>query len=39
MLAELLAKRPAEVAEAALVDLRFAGQAVMSAKTDPKGSA
>jgi cell division protein FtsQ len=39
MLAELLAKRPAEVAEAASVDLRFAGQAVLSGKTDPKGSA
>ncbi len=39
MLAELLAKRPAEVAEAASVDLRFAGQAVLSNKTDPKGSA
>ena len=39
MLAELLAKRPAEVAEAASVDLRFLGQAVLSGKTDPKGSA
>ena len=39
MLAELLAKRPAEVAEAASVDLRFLGQAVFSSKTDPKGSA
>ena len=39
MLAELLAKRPAEVAEAASVDLRFAGQAVLSGKSDPKGSA
>ena len=36
MLAELLAKRPAEVAEAASVDLRFAGQAVLSGKADPK---
>jgi hypothetical protein len=39
MLADLLAKRPAEVAEAASVDLRFLGQAVLSGKTDPKGSA
>jgi POTRA domain, FtsQ-type len=39
MLAELLAKRPAEVAEAASVDLRFLGQAVLSGRTDPKGSA
>ena len=39
MLAELLAKRPAEVAEAASVDLRFLGQAVLSGKTDPMGSA
>ncbi len=39
MLAELLAKRPAEVAEATSVDLRFAGQAVLSSKADPKGSA
>ena len=39
MLAELLAKRPAEVAEAASVDLRFLGQAVLSGKADPKGSA
>jgi len=39
MLAELLAKRPAEVAEAASVDLRFLGQAVLSGKTDAKGSA
>jgi hypothetical protein len=36
MLAELLAKRPAEVAEAASVDLRFLGQAVLSGKADPK---
>ena len=39
MLAELLAKRPAEVAEAVSVDLRFLGQAVLSGKADPKGSA
>jgi cell division septal protein FtsQ len=39
MLAELLAKRPAEVAEAASVDLRFLGQAVLSGKNDAKGSA
>jgi cell division protein FtsQ len=39
MLAELLAKRPAEVADAASVDLRFAGQAVMSGKADAKQSA
>jgi hypothetical protein len=39
MLAELLAKRPAEVAEATSVDLRFLGQAVLSGKSDPKGSA
>jgi hypothetical protein len=36
MMAELLAKRPAEVAEAASVDLRFAGQAVFSGKADSK---
>ena len=39
LLAELLAKRPAEVAEAASVDLRFLGQAVLSGKNDAKGSA
>jgi len=39
MLAELLAKRPAEVAEAASVDLRFLGQAVLSGKNEAKGSA
>jgi cell division protein FtsQ len=39
MLAELLAKRPAEVAEAVSVDLRFLGQAILSGKNDPKGSA
>ncbi len=39
MLAELLAKRPAEVAEATSVDLRFLGQAVLSGKSEPKGSA
>ena len=39
MMAELLAKRPAEVAEAASVDLRFAGQAVLSGKADSKESA
>jgi cell division protein FtsQ len=38
-MAELLAKRPAEVAEAVQVDLRFAGQAVLRGKDDPKGSA
>ena len=38
--AELLAKRPAEVADAASVDLRFAGQAVLRDKgDDPDGSA
>jgi POTRA domain, FtsQ-type len=39
MMAELLAKRPAEVAEAASVDLRFAGQAVLSGKAGSKESA
>lgn len=37
---ELLAKQPAEVADAASVDLRFAGQAVLRDKEDdPDGSA
>jgi cell division protein FtsQ len=39
MLAELLAKRPAEVADATSVDLRFAGQAVLSGKNEAKQSA
>jgi POTRA domain, FtsQ-type len=38
-MAELLAKRPEEVAQAAQVDLRFAGQAVLQEKAGPKGSA
>lgn len=38
-MAELMAKRPAEVADAAQVDLRFSGQAVLKGKADPKGSA
>ncbi len=38
-MAELLAKRPEEVAQAAQVDLRFAGQAVLQEKADSKGSA
>jgi cell division protein FtsQ len=36
---ELMAKRPAEVADAEQVDLRFSGQAVLKGKADPKGSA
>jgi len=36
MMAELLAKRPAEVADAARVDLRFAGQAVLQGKAGAK---
>lgn len=38
-LAELLARRPDEVAAAARVDLRFEDQAVLSGKADPKGEA
>ncbi|MEM7409277.1 MAG: hypothetical protein AAF430_03460 [Myxococcota bacterium] len=38
-LAELLAHRAAEVAEAAQVDLRFAGQAVLQPKAESGGSA
>jgi cell division protein FtsQ len=38
-MAELLKQRPAEVAEAASVDLRFAGQAVLQGKADVKESA
>jgi len=39
-LAELMAKRPAELADAVSVDLRFAGQAVLRGKeADPNGSA
>lgn len=39
VMAELVEARPAEVAEAAQVDLRFAGQAVLQGKADPAGSA
>lgn len=38
-LAELLERRPAEVAEAARVDLRFEDQAVLSGRADPEGEA
>jgi len=38
-LAELLARRPAEVAAAARVDLRFEDQAVLDGEADPEGKA